>query len=56
MFFLDKLVLKWITAKCAELGGAFTLGPFEGATMYALTIMWGVSIALKKKNKGATKK
>lgn len=43
MFLLDKLVIKWIVAKCAQLGGAFMLGPFEGFIMYLAIIGLGVA-------------
>lgn len=55
MFYLDKLLIKWIIARCSELGGVFFLGPAAGAAMYLLFIAWGVSIVFGKK-KGAVKK
>lgn len=55
MFCLDKLFIKWIIARCTELGGIFFLGPVEGAILYLAFISWGVSMALSKR-KGAIKK
>lgn len=55
MFHLDKLVFKWILAKCAELGGVFTLGPEAGAFIYFLIIAYGFIISTSKK-KGVVKK
>lgn len=55
MFYLDKLLIKWIIARCTELGGVFFLGPAAGAAIYLLFIAWGVSIVLGKK-KGAIRK
>lgn len=43
MFFLDKLIIKWIIAKCAQLGGVFMLGPLEGFIMYLAVIALGVT-------------
>jgi hypothetical protein len=53
---LDGVVVKWVIKKCAELGAAFFLGPFEGAVIYAMFALWGVVIALKLMGKIEVKK
>lgn len=55
MFYLDKLVLKWVIKNCANLGAVFALGPLEGAIMYFLLIAWGFCIAINPKKEGKMK-
>lgn len=49
MFFLDKLFIKWIIAKCTQLGGVFMLGPAYGAVMYLAIVGLGVAKVLDAK-------
>lgn len=49
MFFIDKLIYKWILTKCAEIGGVFMLGHLEGAILYLGIFAFGLVEAIEAK-------
>lgn len=51
MFFLDKLLIKWIITTCTKIGGIFMLGAFEGALIYFGTIALGIMTVIENRSK-----